>query len=662
MAYLIGLSETIRKPSVWGLAQDGVPTDRQMLTYDSTGVRWEYQWPGMTNFSENRTFTILPAGSTVATINTALTDYDVVYLEPGYYPVAAGERVMITNKTLIGLGRSLFTDGSTGASFRATANIGNTWVQLDNGRIENVGFKSTVAQTSDIVSGNAGNVFNACEHVTVQMDVSSSGYAFSGAFYSLDWIRTISCNGILYSGNGNVYYFGYIGHFYIYGAPSIGIQISSGVSWVRVENGFIDGAGVTTNGFFHNSATSTYGISLRCVRVAGCVQRNVYFANAGGNEGVGHHMSNVWSTNAGWDNFFISSQYRMTIDSCYADSGNCGFNWVVLYECAFSNLVSTYNNKLPGLGSGNFTLNNITRCVFTNLTSVAASNTSGSGLYIASNTFTANTINGYQEWGSIYGFFANAPTAFNYNKFVNIQCNYNVTYGFYVSLTTQASHNTYSGIATYGVNNGRGISIVNSNASYGSTLTDLNAWGSPNNNGVTLTNFYNSTLANIVSFSAGAVGVDLTVYDCACSNIYSNTSTSNGIRLNGARSSVVGGAAVGSTATGIFLASGANWTLSTLIAYSNTGAASDGVYITTSSNIITGVMSYNNGRYGFQAVAGLLGVSFVNCVAASNVSRGWLTGNSAGGRWNAAKSCGSISNGAGESWGGNWNTTDFDTF
>ena len=334
MAYLIGLSDATRQPSVWGKAQDSAPTDRQMLTWDTAATRWEYQWPGMTNFSENRTFTILPAGSTIAAINTALTDYDVVYLEPGAYTHAGGASVLTIpqGKKLIGLGDIRPKSSSCGVVFSLTAaSTASRYFYLQDGEIQNIYIEIAAAfvATTPIIEGDTTNYRNVVIGVGVRQLLGAilAQYAFYGSFVKIERWTVVDLNGLYLLFAGVAYdeipSYVSINSFYISGSPGYGLRIGTGVK-PYICNGYIN---VSSGGYglysYTTSSTSVYVEAVYSFGTAG----GLYFDVSAGNSANVTLVGCIGSASGASSGVYINRGNYCFISDTLGTGGGTGYGF-----------------------------------------------------------------------------------------------------------------------------------------------------------------------------------------------------------------------------------------------------------------------------------------------------------------------------------------------
>jgi len=640
MAYLIGLSDATRKPSVWGKAQDGAPTDRQMLTWDTAATRWEYQWPGMTNFSENRTFTILPSGSTVAQINTALTDYDVVYLEAGTYTMGGTPIAIGTGKALIGLGDSswgntngVYIDGSAGAT-------GANFITLNNGYLSNVTCYAATAQAHDIVSGNTTNYANYADRVNVATVAADNAcFAFAGGFVRVDRFRIDNINGVWFNKSSySLYGPSLFTNFVINNAPTYGFYLEE--SLIKIDNGYItSNAKATDYGIYYNTSTTYANHWISHVRLYQCVNGIFYsfttnppyrvfidkcdadscttgFSIYGLRQSS---ISNCTAISCSTSGFNISSINFVSVTGCSAAyCTQTGFTFDSNVYLAAGNLSAYANNGTAGLGNGNFKFNANSGCSFTSMVSGVANNTNNAGFYIAACNMCV--FDGLFDYMSTYGVYV--AGAFSDVTIANVET-YDPSYcGFYTdgNLRTRI---TLNGISSYSAcASGGSAGIVIQFCDY-SVFSNLRS-GADATTGVYIFNCDNSEGGNWASSNSGGQGiyVGFCTY-CAFSSLVSYFAGSRGIYFDTCTGVVInGGVVYQSSITGVYLVNCSYCRISDSIASTNrtNGALSHGFWLDTGNvgNALVECTAYANRRDGFNTtnatnsrstIVGCLGVA-----------------------------------------------------
>jgi len=788
MAYLIGLSDAARKPSTWGKVSDaapnngdvltwvagssrweptasgavvvmtgdvsgnsnantvdkiknvavlaGVPSDRQMFTYDSTGVRWEAQWPGITNFSENRTFTILPAGSTPAQINTALTDYDVVYLEYGNYNMGSTQLTVPIGKKLIGLGHWETAN-------RATLDWSGTpattvHVYMYSGWLENLNiYLSGVAHTGSIVVGDGTDISNELHRVVITAQNAYDYPAFFGTANHIEKLYVSNLNGIYWAGKSSAHA-AVIEDIYTISAPTYGIRLGP-VSDVIVRNVWINGSAKTTDyGIWCEENANIYRHRIENVYVFNCVN-GIYYKQTGINffyeskftrcvantctlgltlwgfyeSSMADCEANVSSTTG----FYILGAQRLTITGCINRAGSGGYGFR-LNSCSRTELSGCYCGNTGGavLGLGAFLLTSCTDSTLSSCTAEGNTGANSSGIYITTSdrivvtgfvslsnyngiyletTVTASSFTGMSFYSTtnIAIYVANATYISMSGVSIDATSQGLVSYAYYSTFTgfsirwTQfagygnilsGQYTAYSNFSVFNhtgagggavsmggigttlsgavIRNTTGIGLLLGNNYIGISNINIQTAGSY---GIQMSGSF-CTATGILVVSSTNAGLYVSGNQCALSGVMIYACSSYGIYITGQLNSLAAFYVQGCTNFGLYVAAPAN-NVGPGFSYLNTGGATDGVYVAGGSNIITGITSYGNGRNGFTVPAGTRAVSFVNCVAISNSGAGFNVGAAAGGSC-AAKSCGRLNNALGDTWGGGWNTTDYDTF
>lgn len=617
----------------------GVPSDRQMFTYDSTGVRWEAQWPGMTNFSEARTFTVLPAGSTVAQINTALSNYDLVYLKPGDYTIDA--QISITNSELVGLGEPIFGDAN-GVRFIAVANPACYWLKLDNGILRNVccyytGGVNTL--TNDVIRCDTTNIANDVEKVLVwASNGQANRYALSGGIRS---VRRIHIAGAV-EGTEGISITAVCEHFtkpvidgvYAVRCPTYGLYIDS-VSYLQVRNVHIIGNNGATRytdyGVYCRSAGSIHlGCEFENVFCYGCSNTG-FMVTAG--VGVEHYnltLRNIRGEYCGSYGIALNYTVRGSFERlAFSDNVDTGLRVTFCYYSNGADWVGWYNcTGGAGLGKANVYFGAIYGCRFSNLCSAGASAANNSGYYLAGD-FQNTTLNNLFSSGDNFGVYANANTNFHWNTFSNITVYDSVQSGVYFTQGNTAYQNIFSNITAYHCGSAAtdyGICLNNSGTLFEqSTATALSAMNTTGT-GVYLNNFQYSSFNGVMARSSSVYGVNINaLVDCTLTNVNAIGNTSYGIYVQGGgRSTINGGITGWNSNHGLYLVP-AQWAISGVTAYNNSGGNTDGFNFSTGGkSSFTGCVAIGNGRNGFfYAATSAGGFNLIACAAWSNGAWGF---------------------------------------
>ena len=595
----------------------GVPSDRQMFTYDSTGVRWEAQWPGMTNFSENRTFTILPAGSTPAQINTALADYDVVYLEPGTYTMGATPIAIPSGKALIGLGDSSW--GGTGApQIDGTAgNTGANFITMNNGYLSNVTCAANAAQAVDIIAGNVGNYANYVDRVNVATVAANNlCAAFVGGFVRIDRFRVDNVNGVYFNKSAiNLYGPSVFSNFVINNAPTYGFTLLDG--FIKIDNGYVNGnAKATDYGIYYNNATGYANHWISNIRFYQCAigiyysyttnrPWRVFITNCDTDsctDGISLNgpaqasVTNCQAIGNTVSGFYFTDMYYSTITGCAATACAYGFRINGCYRTAFGTLSAAGCNITAGIGYGSFYFANCNSSTFTNLASFQANNTNNAGFYIS--ICSSCQFSGLTDYESTYGVYV-ASTSDNCT--ISDVETYNTgSFGFFTD-TNQRYRCSFSNISAFSSGGGPGIQIQYCDLSVFSGLrTD-----SATNQGIYINNCDNCSGGNWSSMNSAGTGIIIVncTY-CAFSSFSIYWTGGVGLWLNGCTGvAITGGAVYQASTTGVYVVSCSYCRVSDVTSNTNrtNGASSHGFWLDTGNigNALVGCMSYLNRRHGF---------------------------------------------------------------
>jgi hypothetical protein len=271
--------------------------------------------------SSNHT-TVLAAGSTVAEINTALTNFNIVYLAPGSYPVTLGAGSQITipdGKTLRGLN---VVDPSVNDANTATFTFSGVATSLSV-----ISFAGT-GWVSDLFFNGSGGTWSA---------VSSNNGIISAA---VGWV-TVERIGISSFNDGN---------YAIYcqkGGRLQDIFVQSGsfrVSLIFMVNGDANRAATVKDVVWNGSASSLRGIHTQSGANGPILIDNILFDN------VNFSFAGIW----------IDGALYSTVRNCFFS--NCG---LTVTSSAFinidSHLCSVQNCIMVQCGTGAFSANAMIR-------------------------------------------------------------------------------------------------------------------------------------------------------------------------------------------------------------------------------------------------------------------------------------------------------------
>jgi hypothetical protein len=260
--------------------------------------------------------TLLPAGSTVAEINTALTNFSIVYLAPGSYPVTLGTGSQITipdGKTLRGLNVvdpavtdancATFVYSGTATNLSAILLAGTGWV-------------------SDLYFSCGSGTWTA---------VSSGNGIISG---SSNWC-TVERIGITSLNNGNY------GIFLQKGGRVKDIRATAGSlrgALIKMVNGDANRASTVTDIIWDGSGSGLYGIWTQSGADGSIVIDNTVF------DSINFSFAGVWL-----DGAIYSTARNCFFSNCQLTSTSSAFINID------SNLCSVQNCFMNQCGSGDST-------------------------------------------------------------------------------------------------------------------------------------------------------------------------------------------------------------------------------------------------------------------------------------------------------------------
>ena len=513
----------------------------KIIYVDQTAPYREHaMYAGVVNTTNTPAFIVLQYTATPAEINTALTNYDVVYLEPSATNYAMG-----TTQIVVPIGKKLIGLGDWYSSNRATLEWTSTpaegWhIYMNSGHIENFYVYLSGAEHSGAIIVGDGTYINNYVYKIAVVAVTAHDYAaFYGCANEIRGMYITNLDGILWGSRGYAH-FAIIEGIYIYNAPTFGIQLTLNSHSVIIRNVIIDGNPVT------GTPTTDYGIycsidaNLYNVTVEDCffyacdigiylnqTGTNFYYFGdiSGCNFYACHtgikivhsclynftdcvmstcgHSSNTHAyyfhgsvantfkgliaadTVDGAYNFYFDNTEDSTIDGCFARDGDWGF---YLTGGFYDNVMSNCVAEICDLR--NYYFSYVARCTVTNLNSITSGDV---GFYI---TESNNTVyNGLVDYGSAYG--------------VDVE-------GDNTGLITISNVNAYNP-SSFGL-------YMSNNTRYRVIVDGVNVY-SAGSHGVMIYSTDYSQISNI--FSSESVGYGMYIYSCD-STSFSNLSTING--------------------------------------------------------------------------------------------------------------------------------------
>jgi len=514
----------------------------------TTPYREHAMYAGVVNTTNTPTFIVLTTTATPAEINTALTNYDVVYLEPGTYTMGTTALSVPAGKKLIGLGDWYANPAVLSWSGSPVYNH----IELSNGWIENLKVYLSGIVTAVAIEGNTTYVNNYLYKINVSAATAYDFPAFYGYANEIRGMYIYNLNGIYYSGKG-VSVYGVLEGIYIYNATTYGIRIVTGNNNVMIRNTTIDGnAKATDYGIYCSIDADIYRITVEDCYMYNC-DNGYYFVQTGAHGDhwiLELHMSRCVadSCHTGWRtegvavstftdllalscgesttgcafyfhnsaentfkgllsngcpgyNFYFDTTEDSTIEGCRANDGLRGFYIDGSFnDSAMSNCCAAY--CADGGADGNFIIVNANRSSFSNLASMCANSNRNYGYYIA--TCSNVTFNGLTDYESYYGVYVSGASV-NNCIITNINL-YNPGYiGFYTS------HDVRSRLI----------------------ISNINVYHAANM-GIAIYSCYNSDFSNL--FSSDSTDYGIYIHDCyyaTFNGLSATNGTSPGIYLDG---------------------------------------------------------------------------------------------------------------------------------
>ena len=520
------------------------PAEGQILAWDGSNS-WDNIYPGMVNESGNRTYVILAAGTSTADINTALTNYDVVYLEPGtytytgtstYYTVPAG-------KSLIGIGVDEKSAGTNRVLINITgAPTGNYVMKVNNGHVENIKFQVGGGGPSlagkYIIEGDSTNSFNSVRNCYfINSVTANTGVALYGRFESISKICVTGWDGINLTGTVSAYGGRHIiEDFYIQNSPTYGIYLSgTSIDDYTIRDGFITSTAASYGirsvggndrlsisdlqidnvdiGIYHNDATNySYDWIVKNVRI-----------DSVDNDGIYADHASTWS----FDSIHIE------------DPADRGIDWATTTaSCSFNNIY-VYSSGSWGISIIGGNQHSVTNCKFydcvgglsiygnyqnvSNLTAYRTSTSGASyGVYIGCGYSTVSGITVYQHFIGVY-----CNGNFDHSTVSNISCRACSNIGFQsdgdysnfsnIRTSTSGQHGIYFNIASYATASGLSSYDDGSSTSY---------------HGIYINQCDHGSFSSLNSDSAGGYGIYIYNSDqCTFASIRQRAAGSDGIRV-----------------------------------------------------------------------------------------------------------------------------------
>lgn len=197
------LDGTYPNPQVDGLrgraVSAAVPANNDVLTWIAAAAEWQPAVGGGGGLGGN--FIVMNVACTTLELNTALTNYDVVYLPVGAYVNVVGKVTVPAGKSLIGLCGGVL-DGPGHAPQITLTTVapgpGETFIEVQTGgRIEHVRFIFDVGSAHPMISSASGVFRYVC---VATNGVGIAYHGFSGSFREVRHCSVNSAHGISVTG------------------------------------------------------------------------------------------------------------------------------------------------------------------------------------------------------------------------------------------------------------------------------------------------------------------------------------------------------------------------------------------------------------------------------------------------------------------------------
>jgi hypothetical protein len=403
---------------------NAAPNNGDLLTWDNANTRWAPTAPvGGTPY-----YTVLDNTATTAQLNTALTNYDVVYLKSGAYSNVTGLITIPNKKQLIGLSGP----GASTNKPEITLVTGTPYVAAGRAcLIENIAFNFGTGSTTAMIEAatTSHNVtVRACDFFGY--GAGTTQWATIGAFKEISGCYFYRCYGM--NLNTNVSADGgaqiikdnyWVGHSTDTSGSNTGLYL--GVSGTYVDNCYFEGGeyGIRTANVQYLKVSNilcvnqTLGAAPRSVWFEGssgtpylCTFSNIYIrGNNTGNQ-IGFYATGDWNTYNGiyaydtaGDGILISQSDHSTFGDLGAyDCGDAlGQSGVYFYQVTNGAVGTICSN---GSGVSGLYLHTCSKTTFGTITAnnnaadgviLYSSNTDCSFGTVVANNNTTNGINVY---------------------------------------------------------------------------------------------------------------------------------------------------------------------------------------------------------------------------------------------------------------------------
>lgn len=558
------------------------PSEEHILYF--SGSYFYSGYPGMVNDSRNKSFIILAAGSSVSEINTALTDYDIVYLEPGSYGSLTTQITVPAGKRLIGLG-DVFSANRVQLSFSSSP--ASRHILLQDGWIENIYVYST-SPTTDIIEGDSTYENNVAHRIRVEASTTSSVWAFIGTFSDIGYIVALYTDGVYINGTDSTVMdipgMTVIERFYIYNAPTYGIRLGN-VSNVIVRDGWVDGASSTTDYGIYQllSSTHVYRITIDNVIVSNVSTSSFSFAGTSSYSIIDLNVSRCHSYGGTYVDrgFYFEYVLYTTVSDCTSISASGGSG------ASYGDFIFTTSNwvtatNLIGALNASTTATLYVGSTYNSTFSNVSCRESGYGVYLSSIVACSFSNFALRDTAS-YGIYGTTVSSCSFSN-VSIYDAGGTTAGMYL---TSAEYNTISNVVGYNCN----VSFYyNGNFSSISNVTSISSAGI----GIQIAGDSN-TLTGLVSYLSSSIGIYVSANYTSMSAFRARDNTGIGIDIVGHYCTGSGFSTYSNDDKG-FYASSYYAAFAAISSYSNT---SYGIEINNcDGSVFTGLTSRSNSSYG----------------------------------------------------------------
>jgi len=485
------LDGTYPNPQVDGLrgrtVSAAAPANNHVLTWIAAANEWQPTAGGGGGLGAN--FIVMNVACTTLELNTALTNYDIVYLPRGAYVNVTGKITVPAGKSLIGLCGGVL-DGPANAPEILLTTVapgpGETYVDVQTGgRIEHVRFVFGVGSAHPMILSASG-VFRYVHVSTDGVAIAQRG--FSGSFRESRHCSVNSAHGIDVTGVTPEF--------------SGGVTEISHFHWHDGSTGYTGISSAVDNLFIHDSTFSSgsMGIDL---------------------SGAGNMLSNIYTTgNASYGirsigSFCIIRGLWSILDGTglLAQGISCDIEGIVVNKSTASSVIlnACTSTSFKGctcddpVGNGVFA----TGCPQLAISNVTVRSASATGIKLEdSPMITASALVSYWNTGVVTD--GVEITNCGYSSFTGMVAHSNGRHGIYlygsarVSITTIASHE--NGMCGVHIGGNSDYSVLTSTTTFGNTSHGVEVAAGTNAIKIgDVTTHYNGGWGIITGNGAGAI-------------------------------------------------------------------------------------------------------------------------------------------------------------